>query len=215
MATFDNFVVEFCNQYAQGNFIMGDSDNEFRCNWCTSTERFIIPLDNLIVSKRLRRKIRNDQFTVSMNKRLVQVVEGCSNRDKTWINPSMKFLYRKLFETGIIHSVETWKNGTLVGGLFGVALDRVFFGESMFSIENDASKIALVYLVDHLNNVGFNVLDAQVPSEHLIKMGGVQISEEKFKRCLNKNISCMTSQFTSAPLASSGLEVVQRINQKS
>ncbi len=211
----DGFVEQFILNYHQGNFIMGDENDPYSFTWVRSKERFIIPLDNLRVSKRLTRKIRSNPFQLTTNKNVHLVIDQCSKRKSTWINPAVKHIYIQLSKIDLVHSLEVWDGDDLVGGLYGVTIGGVFFGESMFFVKSDASKIALVYLVDHLNRTGFEVLDAQMPSLHLTKMGGREISESKFlsligKACLKTNV-----QFSSIPLEVSGASVVQRINQKS
>jgi len=195
--------------------MMGGSDYPFSFDWCTSEQRFIVPLNKIIVSKRLKRRIRSEHFEVTMNDSFTDVVDRCAERPDTWINLAIKSVYQQLFENGLAHSIETWKDGVLVGGLIGIAVDRVFFGESMFARKSDASKVAFIFLVDHLNRLGFKVLDAQVPTTHLASMGAEEISEERFQKLLSTYIKHPKSQFTSLPFASSGSEVVQRISQKS
>lgn len=211
----DEFVEKFKQNYRYGNFIMGDEEDPNSFYWARSEERFIIPLDDFRVSKRLRRKIKSSPYHLTINKNCPLVIDQCSKRKNTWINPAVKYIYTQLSKRNLVHSLETWEEDTLVGGLYGVAIGGVFFGESMFYKKPDSSKIALVYLVDHLNRTGFEVLDAQMPSDHLGKMGGRVISEESFRNlireaCLNSN-----AQFTSIPVEDSGDKVVQRINQKS
>jgi len=211
----DGFVDQFILNYHQGNFIMGDEDDPYSFKWARSRERFIIPLDDLRVSKRLRRKIRSDPFHLTINKNFHLVINQCSRRKSTWINPAVKHIYIQLSKIDLVHSLEVWDGDDLVGGLYGVAIGGVFFGESMFFVKSDASKIALVYLVDHLNRTGFEVLDAQIPSLHLANMGGRRISESTFLRLIGETCLKTNVQFSSMPLESSGARVIQRINQKS
>lgn len=194
---------------------MGDEDDPFAIYWARSEKRFIIPLDELRVSKRLKRKIKKNPFHITINRNCPQVIHQCSKREKTWINPAIKYIYSQLSKLNLVHSLETWEGEKLVGGLYGVALGGVFFGESMFFTKPDSSKIALVYLVDHLNRTGFEVLDAQMPSKHISQMGGRTISDGKFREMIARACQKSNVQFTSVPIEASGESVVQRINQKS
>ena len=211
----DEFVEKFKLYYRQGNFIMGDEEDPFSFYWARSEERFIIPLDGFMVPKRLRRKIKANPFHLTINKNCPLVIDLCSKREQTWINPAVKYIYTQLNKRNLVHSLEVWEENALVGGLYGVALGGVFFGESMFYTKPDSSKIALVYLVDHLKRTGFEVLDAQMPSSHLEKMGGKVISEEKFRNLIGTACQKSNVQFSSLPVEVSGERVIQRISQKS
>ena len=211
----DDFVEQFKQNYQLGYFILGDEANPHAIYWAKSKERFIIPLEEFRITRRLRRKIRSNPFQITINRNCPLVIDHCSRRENTWINPAVRDIYIRLNKLKLVHSLETWEGDTLVGGLYGVSMGSVFFGESMFFTKSDASKIALVYLVDHLNRTGFDVLDAQMPSAHLVKMGGRLISEEKFRKLLRKACQKPDAQFSSIPVETSGARVVQRISQKS
>ncbi len=211
----DEFVEKFKQNYQLGNFIMGDENDPYSFYWARSDERFIIPLDEFRIPKRLKRKIKTNPFCLTINKNCPLVIDHCSKRENTWINPAVKFIYTQLNKRNLVHSLETWEGETLVGGLYGVALGGVFFGESMFFNKSDSSKIAMVYLVDHLIRTGFEVLDAQMPSTHLAKMGGRVISEESFRNLIGKACQKTNVHFSSIPVEESGERVIQRISQKS
>ncbi len=157
--------------------------------------RGVIPLDGLHVSRRLRRTVRSGIFRVRINSAFDAVMAGCAQtapgRENTWINGTIRRLYNKLHETGHAHSVECWQNGRLVGGLYGVHLNGAFFGESMFSRVRDASKVALVHLVARLVAGGFALLDTQFITDHLARMGAVEIPQadylEKLEQALRQH----------------------------
>ncbi len=143
--------------------------------WVDPKLRGILPLDNLHISKSLRKRIRKGGFEVRVNHRFVDVVRSCADRDETWINAQIMALYNDLHRTGYAHSVEVWIDNQLAGGLYGVALGGAFFGESMFSRRPDASKIAMVYLVARLRAGGFKLLDTQFVTDHLERLGAVEV----------------------------------------
>src|SRR5208282_1623736 len=157
--------------YACGIFPMAESAGDPTLYWIEPERRGILALDNVHVPKRLARIIRQNKFEVRVDSAYEAVIEGCASsragRRTTWINKRIRELYAELFEMGYCHTVEAW----LDGGLYGVALGRTFFGESMFSFETDASKVALIYLVARLRYGGFSLLDTQFVTEHLRQFG--------------------------------------------
>src|SRR5271169_3333967 len=165
--------------YSCGIFPMAESAEDPALYWIEPERRGIIPLDRFHVSSRLARTVRSDRFTVVVDRDFDAVLDGCSQsmpgRTRTWINGRIRSLYRKLYERGDCHTVETYDDGELVGGLYGVSLGRAFFGESMFHRARDASKVALVHLVARLMTGGFALLDAQYVTEHLRSFGAVEI----------------------------------------
>jgi leucyl/phenylalanyl-tRNA--protein transferase len=152
--------------------------------WWSPDPRTVLYPDRLKVSRSLRKTIRRGLFEVSRDTAFDDVVAACAapRRDTqgTWITDEMALAYRSLFRSGLAHSVEVWQGGRLVGGLYGVALGRVFFGESMFNRVSDASKIALVHLVEQLQARSYRVIDCQVYSAHLISLGAQEIPRAKF-----------------------------------
>ena len=162
--------------YAAGVFPMAESAGSREIFWVDPKFRGILPLDGLHVSRSLRKAIRKGDYQVTLNRRFIDVVRACSDRDETWINDEIHSLYQDLHRTGYAHSVEVLMDGELAGGLYGVALGGAFFGESMFSHRPNASKIALVHLVARLRGGGFTLLDTQFVTEHLASLGAVEIT---------------------------------------
>ena len=152
--------------------------------WVSPEKRGIIPLDAFHVPHRLARTVRSGAFTVTADRCFRDVMEACAapapGREETWINDEILRLYCALHASGHAHSIETWKNGELVGGLYGVRLGAAFFGESMFSRARDASKVALVHLVDALRQGGFVLLDSQFITSHLARFGAIEIPREQY-----------------------------------
>jgi len=174
--------------YACGIFPMAESADDPTLYWIEPEHRGVLPLDAVHVPKRLARTIRQDVFEVRVDTDFNGVIEGCADaragRRTTWINRRIRDLYAELFAMGHCHTVETWRDGRLVGGLYGVALGRAFFGESMFSYERDASKVALVYLAARLIAGGFIMLDTQFVTEHLRSFGAQEINRAQFHKRL-------------------------------
>ncbi len=159
--------------------------------WWSPDPRCILPPAGIRISRSLAKRLRNARFEVTFNKAFAAIMEGCAAPRKgnpnTWITASMKTAYQTLFQTGYAHSVECWQDGRLAGGLYGVALGRVFFGESMFSLRPDASKIALVALAKKLEQKGFSLIDCQVHSGHMQRLGARLIDRRRFIRILEKD----------------------------
>lgn len=176
--------------YACGIFPMSDSANDPGLYWIEPENRGVFPLDRFHVPRRLARTIRQQPFEIRIDTDFDGVISGCAGsfsspyRDKTWINERIRRLYGQLFALGHCHTVEAWKDGRLVGGLYGVRLRGAFFGESMFSHATDASKVALVYLVARLKAGGFKLLDAQFTTEHLSQFGVLEIDRPEYHRRL-------------------------------
>ena len=176
--------------YAAGIFPMAESRDDRTLFWVDPEFRGILPLDGVHVPRRLRRTVRQRPFEVTRDKAFRRVMENCAapapGRDETWINDDILRLYTALHERGHAHSVECWRNGELVGGLYGVVLNAAFFGESMFSKARDASKVALVHLVAGLRADGFTLLDTQFVTEHLSQFGNVEIPRHDYLSMLNR-----------------------------
>ena len=178
--------------YAIGVFPMAEEKDCETVFWVDPRTRGILPLENFKVPRRLRRTIRNTSLKVRSDTAFDQVIDGCAEaapsrgREDTWINPPIKKLFRELFDLGHAHTVECWNGDQLVGGLYGLSLGGAFFGESMFSRDRDASKIALVHLAARLQYGGFTLLDAQFPNPHLEQFGAKEITRSKFKVLLDK-----------------------------
>ncbi len=175
--------------YAVGLFPMAERRDDQTLYWIDPEKRGILPLNEFHISRRLRRTVRNRVFEVRCDSAFDTVIRACAepapNRGETWINDEIIKLYDDLHEMGRAHSVECWRDGNLVGGLYGVALGGVFFGESMFSLERDASKVALVHLVMRLRKGGFTLLDTQFVTKHLSQFGAVEIHRSGYRQLLS------------------------------
>ena len=176
------------NAYSQGVFPMAHEDGEIY--WYDPDPRAIIPLDGFHVPRRLARTIRRGGFEVRFDSSFRQVMTACAkpapDRESTWISDEFIEVYSLLHDLGFAHCVETWVADELVGGLYGVTLGGLFAGESMFSRTTDASKIALVYLVERLRRRGFTLLDTQFMTGHLRRFGAVEISRQEYQQRLVK-----------------------------
>ena len=174
--------------YAQGLFPMAEGSDSDELFWFDPRTRGVIPLDRFHVPHKLRRTVRRGRFEVRYDTAFHDVILACGeptpDRPRTWINRKIVELYAALADAGHAHSVECWREGRLVGGLYGVALRGAFFGESMFSRETDASKVALVHLVAQLRRGGFVLLDTQFMTDHLRRFGGTEVVQAQYKRQL-------------------------------
>jgi len=171
--------------YAIGVFPMSDSRDAREIFWVEPRKRAIIPIDTFRLSRSLRRTVRSGVFTVTADHAFAEVVARCAARDETWINRQIEESYSLLHERGHAHSVECWREGELVGGLYGVNLGAAFFGESMFSAAKDASKVALAWLVARLKVGGYRLLDCQFMTEHLRMLGAIEISQKDYVELLS------------------------------
>jgi leucyl/phenylalanyl-tRNA--protein transferase len=216
MASRDDPMIEITPQvllkaYSCGIFPMAESADDPALYWIEPQHRGVLPLDQVHFSKRLLRTVRTTPLTVKIDTSYDAVIDGCSaprpGRTTTWINKRIRNLYRELFQRGACHTVEVWNGERLVGGLYGVALKGAFFGESMFSFERDASKIALVHLVARLVTGGFQLLDTQFTTEHLRQFGTVELEREVFQAELEKALE-VEGRFDALPIDVSGDEVV-------
>jgi leucyl/phenylalanyl-tRNA--protein transferase len=181
------------NAYACGIFPMAESAEDPSLYWIEPDLRGIIPLDRFHVSSRLARTVRSDHFKVTINRDFDGVIDGCAEpqdgRPRTWINERIRTLYRKLHDRRHCHSVEVFLGDDLVGGLYGVALGRAFFGESMFHRVRDASKVALVHLVARLRAGGFVLLDTQFVTDHLKLFGAVEVPRRQYHKLLESALT--------------------------
>ena len=173
--------------YAMGVFPMADSREAPDVFWVEPRKRAIIPLDGFHASRSLLKRIRSNRFRVTLDQDFDAVVEGCADRDETWINAPIEQATRALHRAGHAHSIECWnENRELVGGLYGVRLGRAFFAESMFSKERDASKVALAWLVARLKVGHFHLLDCQFQTPHLASLGAREISRKAYSALLSE-----------------------------
>jgi leucyl/phenylalanyl-tRNA--protein transferase len=168
---------------------MAESAEDPALYWIEPERRGIIPLDRFHVPDRLARTVRSDRFTVVVDRDFDAVIDACAEpmpgRSRTWINARIHNLYRKLYERGDCHTVEVYEDDQLVGGLYGVSLGRVFFGESMFHRARDASKIALVHLVARLRAGRYCLLDTQFVTDHLRTFGAVEVARAAYHKMLD------------------------------
>jgi leucyl/phenylalanyl-tRNA--protein transferase len=170
--------------YCRGIFPMAMENGEIA--WFSPDPRGILPLDSFHIPHGLKRSLRKNRFEVRINTAFETVIRACSERSETWISEEIAQSYLNLHDLGFAHSVETWRNNQLVGGLYGVSVYGAFFGESMFHRETDASKVALVALVERLREKGFRLLDTQYTTQHLRLFGAVEISKAKYLRLLKQ-----------------------------
>jgi leucyl/phenylalanyl-tRNA--protein transferase len=179
--------------YAQGLFPMAERRGDPMLYWVSPDKRGILPLDAFHVPQRLARTVRARRFTVTADHAFADVMRACAapapGREESWINDEILRLYTALHAGGHAHSIECWQGDMLVGGLYGVRLGGAFFGESMFSRARDASKVALVHLVDTLKRGGFVLLDTQFITAHLTQFGAVEIPRAQYLALLNQALS--------------------------
>ena len=176
--------------YANGVFPMAESADDPEIFWVRPEMRGVIPLDAFHVPKSLEKTARQGRFDIRIDTDFSGVIDGCAEarevRPSTWINQPIREAYGELFARGYCHTVEAWRDGRLVGGLYGVTLARAFFGESMFSRERDASKVCLVHLVARLKERGFALLDTQFTTEHLKRFGAIDVARAKYEVLLEE-----------------------------
>lgn len=199
--------------YATGIFPMAENRDDPDIFWVSPQRRGIMPLQGFHASRSLRRAMRQTSFIVRVDTDFAGVVDGCADRIDTWINAEIRDLYLALHARSQAHSLEIWEDMTLVGGVYGVTLGAAFFGESMFSRRDNASKMALACLVDRLRDGGFTLFDTQFITEHLASLGAIEISRSEYLRLL-QTASVGSASF-SAPPVRSPQEVVQRMTQMS
>ncbi len=170
--------------YAVGIFPMAERRDSPKIHWIDPRRRGILPLHDFHISRSLRHRLRHWNYTIRTDTDFSGVVQGCAERDETWISAPIFALYQHLHETGFAHSLEVWEDDALVGGVYGVVLGSAFFGESMFSRRTDASKVALAWLVDRLIAGGFTLFDTQFLTPHLASLGGVEIDRADYHQRL-------------------------------
>jgi leucyl/phenylalanyl-tRNA---protein transferase len=168
--------------YRQGFFPMGEEDGSI--SWYWPDPRTIIPLDGFHVSRRLAQTVRQQRFEIAVDHDFEGVMRGCAAREETWITEQIVDAYTALYRQGLAHSIEAYKGGRLVGGIYGVSLGGAFMGESMFSRATDASKVCLVHLVERLRARGHTLFDVQFLTSHLKRFGAVEIPRTDYVRRL-------------------------------
>lgn len=170
--------------YAIGIFPMAEHRDDPQIHWVDPRRRGVMPLDGFHISRSLRRRILSCGWQVAIDRDFAGVVDGCADRDETWINDRIRALYLDLHRLGAAHSLELYEQGVLIGGVYGVTLGAAFFGESMFSRRTDASKVALAWLVHRLRAGGFALFDTQFLTPHLASLGGVEIPRAAYQAAL-------------------------------
>jgi leucyl/phenylalanyl-tRNA--protein transferase len=207
--------------YRSGIFPMADRREDTEVFWVEPRERAILPLDGLHVSKSLRKVLRADRFTVTLDRAFEQVIRACAepreDHPETWISERIVQSYIALHRAGHAHSVECWEElpdgeRVLVGGLYGVSFDRVFCGESMFSRRTDASKVALAWLVALLRRAGFMLLDCQFMTDHLRSMGAIEMPQREYRQLVDQahgradtSLGTAWRAFSEGPVYASGV----------
>lgn len=175
--------------YAMGIFPMARSRTDQRLYWIDPDQRGILPLEDFHIPRSLCKTLRRNVFELRVDTAFEAVMTGCAQstagRPDTWINDEIVRLFVELHHLGMAHSVETWRDGVLVGGLYGLSLGATFFGESMFSRETDASKVALVDLVARMKRAGYLLLDTQFVTDHLSRFGATEIPRHRYLKLLS------------------------------
>ncbi len=200
--------------YRSGLFPMAETRDDPDIFWVDPRKRGIFPLDSFRISRSLAKTLRRDAYQVTLNRDFEGVMTACADREETWINDQIFDLYTQLFDLGHAHSIEVWDDGVLIGGVYGVTIGSAYCGESMFSRKRDASKIALAWLVDHLNRCGFTLFDTQFLTPHLASLGAIEIPRAAYHQRLQDALQ-LDADYTANPLADSGQDVVQRNGQTS
>jgi len=199
--------------YAMGVFPMAESRDDPEIFWVDPRHRGVFPLADFHISRSLRRRILKGGYQIRINRDFPAVVAACAERAETWINDTIFDLYAQLFAMGHAHSLEVWQDDQLVGGVYGVTLGGGFFGESMFSRRTDASKIALAYLVDRLQQAGFVLFDTQFLTPHLESLGAIEISRAEYQTRLAQALRA-EADFTAPDIPAPQL-LTQRMTQTS
>lgn len=200
--------------YAAGVFPMAETRDDPDVFWVDPRRRGILPLDGFLMSRSLARRLRRGDTVASMDQDFEGVLDGCADRDETWINATIRGLVVELYRMGYAHSFEVRRGGVLIGGMYGVALGAAFFGESMFSRATDGSKMALAFAVDHLRRTGFRLFDTQFLTDHLASLGAVEIPRSAYRERLAKALE-MPADIHAVMIERDHQAVVQRITQTS
>lgn len=175
--------------YRSGAFPMAESKDSDTVEWYQPAARAIIPLDNYNIPRSFKKFLKESTFSVHFDRDFPAVVEGCASREETWISPRLREAYMRLHRMGYIHTSEVYdREGKIAGGLYGIAIGGVFFGESMFSYQTQSSKMALYYLIQHLIERGYILLDVQIINDHLKMFGAVEVSDQQYKDLLAKGL---------------------------
>jgi len=185
-----NSVIE---AYKQGMFPMAETYSSKEIYWIEPKKRGVFLFNNIKIPKKFKKFLKKNNFQIAIDNNFEQVINNCaklnSSRKDTWINSTIKKIYIEMHNNGLAHSVECYLNKELVGGLYGIKIGRIFFGESMFSFVSNASKVTLIHLLERLKIGGFKILDTQFINEHLKQFGAIEVSNKEFKSIIEKNIN--------------------------
>ncbi|MFA3919653.1 leucyl/phenylalanyl-tRNA--protein transferase [Ruegeria hyattellae] len=199
--------------YSIGIFPMAEHREDPEIFWVDPKLRGVFPLDGFHISRSLARRLRRQDYKITINHAFEAVLDGCADRNETWINTELRSHYLTLHQRGNAHSLEVWDEHQLIGGVYGVVLGAAFFGESMFSRRRDASKLALAYLIDRLVQTGFHLFDTQFLTPHLASLGAIEIPRADYHAILANAVSSQ-AEFCD-PLEQTPQGVIQRITQTS
>lgn len=200
--------------YAAGVFPMAENRDDPDVFWVDPRRRGIIPLDGFHISRSLARRLRRGGIRATLDVAFDEILDGCADRGETWINETIRRLMLRLHELGHAHAFGVWQEDRLVGGMYGVALGGAFFGESMFSRTTDGSKMTLAFAVDHLRRTGFKLFDTQFLTDHLAKLGAIEILRSDYQERLKQALE-LSPDIRSRPIETDPQLVVQRITQTS
>ncbi|MEO0917790.1 MAG: leucyl/phenylalanyl-tRNA--protein transferase [Pseudomonadota bacterium] len=200
--------------YAAGVFPMADGRDNPDVYWVDPRERGVLPLDGFHMSRSLVRRMRKEDVQATLNVEFEAILDGCADREDTWINGVIRDLVLALAARGHAHAFGVWREGELIGGMYGLSLGSAFFGESMFSGATDGSKMAMAWAVDHLRRTGFTLFDTQFITPHLASLGAIEISRAQYHAQLRLAVDGTASVFD-LPLERDPHAVVQRITQMS
>jgi leucyl/phenylalanyl-tRNA--protein transferase len=200
--------------YSLGVFPMAESRDSEDILWMDPKARGIMPLNGFHVSRSLAKAIARNDYEITLDAAFEDVMDACADRNETWISRKIRAAYIELFHRNHAHSLEVWRNGDLMGGVYGVSLGSAFFGESMFSKQTNGSKIALAYLTTHLKSCGYALFDTQYLTDHLASLGGVEIGRTTYREMLRKTVT-KPEKFYKRAYPPSVSEVLQRRTQTS
>ncbi len=200
--------------YAAGVFPMAETQDDPNVFWVDPTDRGILPLDGLHLSRSLARRMKKGHYRATLDQNFEDILDGCADRDETWINSTIRALMSDLFAMGHAHAFGVWKGDHLVGGMYGLALGGAFFGESMFSRDTDGSKMTLAWALDHLKHCGFVLFDTQFLTPHLASLGAIEIPRATYRARLQQALA-VQADINRIELESDPQAVVQRMTHMS
>jgi leucyl/phenylalanyl-tRNA--protein transferase len=200
--------------YRNGLFPMAQDRDDPELFWVEPRRRGVIPLDGFHISRSLAKRLKRMDYSVTLNQNFARVMMACADRPETWINDEIHQLYNEIHQQGHAHSLEVWQDDQMIGGVYGGVVGAAFCGESMFSRARDGSKIALAWMVDHLNRTGFRLFDTQFITSHLASLGAQEIPRAQYMDRLEDAL-LHAPDLLSKPLAACGHDVVQRNAQTS